>query len=224
MKQFAIALLAVTNPLGKIPLWQKAADHQSGRSRMWLAAFVTGTAGVVLLLALAGGKGLLAIFGIDLASFRIGGGILILLLAISMLKGAAVEVEESEADAESSFASAKARFPQIAVPMAVPLIAGPGTISTVMVYSSTATSIWDVVGMGVIVLLISGAVFLVFLSGVTIEHVLGRTFLSIQTKVFALILAGIAAQFVVEGVGEVFPALLDPDSVILDDIRTESGP
>ncbi|MFP4072184.1 MAG: MarC family protein [Desulfovibrionales bacterium] len=223
LKHFAIALVAIINPLGKIPLWQQATDDQPGKSRTWLALFVTVTACIVMLLALVGGKALLTIFGIELASFRIGGGILILLLAVDMLKGSAVRVEKSEEDQTGSWAKAKSRFPKIAVPIAVPLIAGPGTISTVMVYASTASSVWDFMGMGVIILLVSGSVFLMLLSGWSIEHVVGRTFLTIQTKVFALILAGIAIQFIVEGVGEVFPTLVDLNSVIADDLNEEPG-
>ena len=127
---FLIASLAIINPLGKVPVWEEAAAGDQSGVRWRLALLVTLTGGAILHVFLLFGMPILNFFGIDLAGFRVGGGIVILLTGIQMLQGVAIQVDrDSDVEAQTQFALAKVRFRQIVVPMVVPFTAGPGSIS-----------------------------------------------------------------------------------------------
>jgi multiple antibiotic resistance protein len=97
---FFIALLGIVNPLAKIPLWIKASKRENRGVRFQLAIMITLTGAIILLSFLWWGTNILVFFGIDLASFKIGGGIVILLLAIRMLDGKAVTIDTTLEDHE----------------------------------------------------------------------------------------------------------------------------
>ncbi len=219
-RMFFIAMLAITNPLSKIPLWVEGSRGEDRHVRWRLALLVTGTAFLILLVFLVGGRWLLDLFGIDLASFRVGGGIIILLVALDMLRGKAVQLDtDEEEDEDSKLATARSRFRKVAVPLSMPIIAGPGSISTVVVYSSSASGWLEYAGLGGALTVVLGLVFLVLLSGRWVEKRVGRTTLDIQTRVFGMILAGIAVQLIVEGLGEIFPAWLAEGGAVSDDLQ-----
>jgi multiple antibiotic resistance protein len=221
VRSFFIALLAITNPLSKIPLWLAGSEGEDRQAEWRLALLVTATATAILLVFLLGGRWFLELFGIDLPSFRIGGGIVILLVAIDMIHGRAIRFERGEEDDDDDkMVAARSRFKQVAVPLAMPMMAGPGSISTVVMYASRVDSLGGYASLagalGVVMLLM----FLMLLSGRRVERWVGKSTLDIQTRVFGLILTGIAVQFIVEGLGEIFPAWLTEASAILDELRS----
>lgn len=221
-RTFFIAMLAITNPLSKIPLWVEGSRGEDRHVQWRLALLVTGTAFVILLVFLIAGRWLLDLFGIDLASFRVGGGIIILLVGLDMLRGKAVQIDtdaDADEDEDSKLATARSRFRQVAVPLSMPIIAGPGSISTAVVYSSSASDLLEYAGLAGALTVVLGLVFLVLLSGRWVEKRVGRTTLDIQTRVFGMILAGIAVQLVVEGLGEIFPAWLTEGGTVNDDLQ-----
>lgn len=224
IKHFFIALLAIVNPLGKIPLWLKASAGQPAAARTWLSILVMVAAGLILLAALWVGQPFLELFGIDLAAFRVGGGVIIMLVAVQMLNGVPVRIaaEERTRDDVSPRRLAQRRFQRVVVPLAMPFIAGPGTISTVLVYSSKAADGWDYAGMSGALLLVLALIWLTLAASRPIERVLGDTVLEVQTRLFGLILAAVAAQLIIEGLGEAYPTWLQHSSPISDDV-TASG-
>ena len=128
---FLIAMLAITNPVGKVPLWVRVSGDDSEGVRWRLALMVTTTARLILLGALLLGTRVLNLFGIDLASFQIGGGVVILLVGIKMINGTATDFDFDERDdSEDDLQRAKSRFRKVVVPMSMPILAGPGSIST----------------------------------------------------------------------------------------------
>jgi multiple antibiotic resistance protein len=222
VRSFFIALLAITNPLGTIPLWIAGSEGEDRQVEWRLALLVTTTAAAILLVFLLGGRWFLGVFGIDLAAFRIGGGIVILLVALDMIRGNAIRIDrDAERHEDDKMRAARSRFEQVAVPLAMPMMAGPGSISTVVVYASRVDAVGGYAGLAAALGTVMAVMFLVLLSGRRIERWVGRTTLDIQTRVFGLILAGIAVQFVVEGLGEIFPAWLTEASTILDELREE---
>jgi hypothetical protein len=90
IRNFLLAMVATLNPLGKIPIWVEASEGCDGPVRTRLALMVTGTATFLLLLFLFFGQSILSFLGLDLPSFRVDGGIIILLIGIEMLRGRAV--------------------------------------------------------------------------------------------------------------------------------------
>lgn len=222
VRNFFIAMLAIINPLGKIPLWVQASTDQDRHVRWRLALLVIVTALIILLVFLLGGQFFLNLFGIDLASFRIGGGIIILMVGLEMLKGTAIQIKDDTQDTSedlSTFRRAQSRFRQVAVPLAMPLMAGPGSISTVVVYSARADSMTAYLGLSAALGAVMLILFLILLSGNRVQRLTGATVLNIQTRVFGLILAGIAVQLIVEGLGSIFPAWITEDSTIYDELQ-----
>jgi multiple antibiotic resistance protein len=123
-----IGLIAIVNPLGAMPIFISPTDGLTSRERMRIANLVALAVGIILLVALFIGEGLLALFGISTDSFRVGGGILIMLMAISMMHARVSPAVQTREEAEES----KDRDSVAIVPLAMPLLAGPGAISTVI--------------------------------------------------------------------------------------------
>lgn len=222
---FFIAMIAIVNPVGKIPVWLEASEDQSDKARRHLALLVTATAGGVLLASLWGGSWILQLFSIDLASFRIAGGIVILLTGLSMLRGQATDVDTSKgSDTDDPKRQAEARFRSIVVPMAIPIIAGPGSITTAIVYASRAGSWLSLVILSVILAGIVSVIYITLLAAPQVKKYISEVGLTIITRIFGLILVGIAVQLFVTGLGEIFPMLLEGgESPIQDDFNNSNA-
>lgn len=217
VSNFALAMIAIVNPLSKVPLYLEASANQVGPARQRMALYVTGVAFLVLLLALLAGRPFLNMFSVDLAAFRVGGGIVILMVGLSMIQGNAVQFSVEEDEGDDAIQQAKSRFRKIVVPMAMPIIAGPGSISTAIVYSARAENPLDYAAMGAVLAVVMLVVLATLLLSRRVERMMGATTLKIVTRFLGLLLAGIAVQFMVEGLGEIFPGWVTPESVLMDD-------
>jgi multiple antibiotic resistance protein len=198
-----IGIIAILNPLGALPMYLSLTADHSEQDKKQVAMTAAKAASVILLVTLFFGEFILSFFGISVNSFRVGGGILILLMAISMLNaqtsGAkSTEAERLEATQKSSVA---------VVPLAMPMLAGPGAISSVILYANRAEG-WlhyliisaEIVLVGILLAI------LMRLSG-KIASRLGQTGMNIITRVMGLILAAIAIEFISLGVKGIFPVL-----------------
>lgn len=216
---FFLAMIAIVNPIGKVPLYVQASAGQPPRARRLLAVLVTLTAFAILLGALLGGQPFLDLFGVDLASFRVGGGIVILIVGLGMIRGSAIEVDagEEEDAEEAPHRLARARFRKVVVPLGMPILAGPGAISTVIVYAARADGPADLLVMSAVLAVVMTLVLGTLLASRAVQRLLGTTALEIVTRFFGLMLAGIAVQLMVEGLGEIFPAWVTPESVLRGD-------
>ena len=221
---FLIALMAIANPLVKVPLWIEASQHDRQQVRWRLALLVTLAGGLILWIFLLLGDQILTLFGIDLASFRIAGGIVILMIGISMLNGRAVNVELEDLDeSQSPFVQAKLRFRQVIVPMVMPMIAGPGSITTVIIYGTRASTVLDYAMLTVVLAGVIGLIFVTLLSSQRVRDVTGTMAMDLLTRIFGLIVAAIAVQFILEGFAEVFPQWITPESAIHDELPPANG-
>ncbi|MBD3403794.1 hypothetical protein GF420_12920 [candidate division GN15 bacterium] len=126
LANFSIAIFAILNPLGKIPVWTELTGGDKAEIRNRVAALAVLTGMAVLLVFLVGGKQILIAFSIDMPSFRIAGGILVLLTAISMVKGNLVASPTPEETEGTVKEAARKRFQAIVVPLAVPMLEGLG--------------------------------------------------------------------------------------------------
>ncbi|MDX1529979.1 MAG: MarC family protein [Rhodothermales bacterium] len=217
---FLIAMLAITNPVGKVPLWLEAAGGEGYRVRWRLAVLVVATGAGLLLLFLLLGHQILGVFGIDLASFKVGGGIIILQIGVRMLHGTAVQVEADEDDGEEDpLARAQTRFRQVIVPLSLPMIAGPGSISTALIYGTRVSTPAEYAVLSGILLGVMAVVLVTLLGSQRIERLVGPMALRLMTRLFGLILTAIAAQLILEGLGEVFPSWVEPSSPLHDDLN-----
>src|SRR5690606_25373540 len=150
----------------------------------------------------------------DIEVFKIAGGFLLLLTAISMVQGKATKLEERKETGETSFELAKKRFEKVLVPLTIPMLAGPGALTTVLLYSFRADSMVQYFGFSCVLLFSYFLLFLVLANSYRVESKVDKLIFVAFTRVFGLIVAAIAVQFMVEGLGEVFPNWMEGGSVI----------
>lgn len=196
-------LLAILNPLGAIPVFISLTMGWDAATRMRTARIAAVATGLVLSTAALAGDRILAFFGISIAAFRVGGGILVLLMAIHMMQakrsGARQTPEETEAAAEKDSVAV--------VPLAIPLLAGPGAISTVILNAHQTQGFLGFVMLGGIIWLMAGAVYLALTAAVPVARRLGVLGINITTRILGLLLAAIAVEFIADGLKELFPLL-----------------
>ena len=200
-----IALLAIVNPIGAVPFFIHFTQNLSREQRqrtMRVSAFAAFM--VIAVSALAGQK-IIAFFGISIASFQVGGGMLLLLSSLQMLnaqppQSKAVDVSEGAAKVDAGASIA-------VVPLTIPLLTGPATMSTMIIYAQRSRHWWELavlVGYGVAV---GAAVYLAFAASGRITRLLGRTGIDIMTRLMGLILAAVAVEIMADGLVDLFPVL-----------------
>jgi multiple antibiotic resistance protein len=197
------ALLVITNPIGAIPVFITLTRDQTKAERRRSARITATAVAVVLILGMFLGEPLLRFFGIGLPSFRVGGGILIMMMAIAMLHGYQGETRntpEERIGEEGEEGTA-------VVPLAIPMLAGPGAISTTIVYAHRAHSVWDTAFLVFAALLVAASVWASLAMAEPIANRLGRYGINVATRVMGLILAAVAVEFIAGGLTLLFPKL-----------------
>src|ERR1700690_501540 len=124
-------LLAIVNPLGVIPIFVSLTGRLAEEERKRIVRTTSITVAVVLIVATLIGKPLLNFFGVSIASFKVGGGVLLMLMAIDMMQARYNHINQTPEEAEEAGEKASIAV----VPIAMPLLAGPGAISTVIIYA-----------------------------------------------------------------------------------------
>jgi len=201
-----IALLAIVNPIGVVPFFLHFTQNLSPQQRRRTTRVSAFTAFAVIAVSATAGLKIIEFFGISIASFQVGGGTLLLISSINMLNaqpaetGRANDVGEGQAKADAGDSIA-------VVPLTIPLLTGPATISTMVIYAEKTRTVWEhavLVGYGVV---IGAATFLVFSASVRIARVLGRTGINVMTRLMGLILAAMAVELLADGLQKLFPIL-----------------
>ncbi len=190
-----ITLVSIMNPLGIIPIFLAiTADQSTHQKRSSIKRTVTAVI-LILLISAYGGNYLLAFFGIDIDSFRIAGGILLLLMSVHMLQAKTPTVKSNEDEQNEAVDKEDIAV----VPLAIPLLAGPGSISTVILFSSSMPGIIDKFVLGIIIVLAGLLILPTLLLSKPIGQRLGSTGLNIATRIMGLILASISVKFILDG-------------------------
>jgi multiple antibiotic resistance protein len=194
-------VLLVVDPIAAVPLFltMTAADLPEQKRRMAIRAAIA--TGVILASFAAAGNVIFRVLGISLGVFRIAGGALLFLLAVDMLR-AQRSRQRTSPEEESE---AVGRDDISIFPLAIPMLAGPGAISTVMVLVSRAQQAWQL-GVVLAAIAIAASASAVILCGaLRVEKRLGRTGMNVLQRVMGLILAATAVQFIVDGVITILP-------------------
>lgn len=199
--KFLISLLAVVNPIGVIPIFiTMTADLTSDEQRRIAKLVVLATA-TVLLVSLFFGELVLSFFGISINSFRVGGGIMLLLMAISMLHTSHTTIRQHREIAEQASES------MAVVPLAIPLLAGPAAISTVIINAYKGHGVEHYVLMSLDIIILTVILALLFLLMPWIASRISTLGINISTRIMGLILAAIAVEFIANGLKGLFPVL-----------------
>ncbi|WP_186077930.1 MarC family protein [Burkholderia gladioli] len=202
LKSF-ISLLALINPLGAVPFFLSLTASQGDDERRRTVRIAAVSVFFVIVVTTLLGQQIIRFFGISVGSLEVGGGIIMLLMAINMLNaqmGNARSTPEERDEAESKNSVA-------VVPLAIPLLTGPGSISTVIVYSANAAHWYDRLGLIAIGAVIAGLCFVAMRLAEPIAHWIGRTGINIATRLMGLMLSALAVEFIVDGLKALLPAL-----------------
>ncbi len=204
---FFIAMFALIDPIGNVPVFAAATSGASPAGRRWVALYISLFALGFLTFFFFSGLAVLQFFGISLAAFRIAGGILLLLLGLDMAREdmtAAFTDPSSEHEAVDARGYARRRFERLVVPFAMPLLIGPGAISATIIYAGEARALgWAGEAAGVAAIAAVAAATLVsFVLTPVISKVLGRVGMTITVRLAGLILVAMAVQFLIIGLNE----------------------
>lgn len=198
-----VTLFVIIDPIGLAPLFVSLTRGMAKARRLQVALNAVLIAGGLLAVFGVAGKPLLAAIGIGLPAFRISGGLLLFLIAVEMLFEKRSERREKRtADANATAAAAPDDdTPDPSVfPLATPLIAGPGALATMILLGSREAG--DPVGLlgllGVMVVVL-GITYLFFRAGSLIERAMGHNGVVVVTRLFGILLAALAVQFVLDG-------------------------
>ncbi len=198
-----ITLLAIVNPLGAVPIFVALTSGSSETERKKIAKMVVIAVLTILSVALLFGDLLLNFFGITIHSFSVGGGILILLMAISMLQARISPVTQTADEAREG----ESKESVAVVPLAMPLLAGPGAISTIILNAHKDSGVSHYLSIGLDILILGVLLWAVFQLVPWISRHISQTGINIFTRIMGLILAAIAVEFIATGVKGLFPAL-----------------
>ncbi len=194
--QVLTALFVIANPIGILPVFLSLTADFSPPERRRTAIQTVLTVAVVLTVAALVGEALLQFFGISLPAFRAGGGILILLMAVAMLHARHGRIRHTPEEA----IEAEERENIGVVPLGIPMLAGPGAISTVIIYAHQATTWFDKLMLLLAVVTLAGAIWFSLRLAEPIKGWLGQTGINIITRILGLLLVAISVEFIVEGI------------------------
>jgi multiple antibiotic resistance protein len=194
--KFFLALIVIVNPVGAVPLFVSMTEQHTRDEKQRIAR-------VASILAAVGGQPLLAFFGITIASFKVGGAILILLLAISMMH--ATPTGEKQTPEEAREAADKESI--AVVPLAIPLLAGPGAISTTIIYATGRSSLSHIAVIIACCLLVALTTWLALRAATPVSQWLGKTGVNIAIRIMGLLLAAVAVEIFTSGILVLLPGL-----------------
>ena len=200
-----VTLLAIVNPIGVVPFFIHFTRTFTPAERARTARIAAFAAFVVIAASTLLGLHILEFFGISLASFQVGGGLLLIMGALQMLHAEPAESRAQDVTDGADRANAGASV--AVVPLTIPLLTGPAAISTVVIYAEKSRSVialGTLIGYGVIIGL---AVWLVLSAAERVGAFLGQTGINVMTRLMGLILAAIAVEVMSDGLLQLFPVL-----------------
>ena len=204
---FATAMLTITNPIGSLAIFAgltagaTPAEKASTALRSALAVAVT-----LLVVAWAGGY-LLDALGVTVAGLEMAGGVVIALMGLSMLRTQTSRVVHTPAENEEAKGKAAARESIAVVPMAIPIVAGPGAMTTVVVATHQHPAIGERLGISAICLGVAAVVWLALRFAGPVADRLGTSGLNVVTRVMGIVLTAIALEMLTTGLAEALPGL-----------------
>ncbi|MBT0570055.1 NAAT family transporter [Curvibacter sp. CHRR-16] len=202
-----ITLLAIVNPLAIVPFFIHYTEGFSAQQRRHTIGVSAFACFLVVGLSATAGLHILAFFSISLASFQVGGSMLLLSSALNMLAAQPAEAKTASSDMHDGAEKAAMGASIAVVPLTIPLLTGPATMSTVVIYAEKAKTIWQqltLVGYGLVVAL---ATALCFSLADPIARFLGKTGINVMTRLMGLILAALAVEVMSDGLIKLFPVL-----------------
>ena len=200
-----IALLAIVNPIGVIPFFIHFTHGFTRKQRQNTARVAAISAFIVIAVSALAGLKIIEAFGISLASFQVGGGLLLMMSAIQMLNAQPAESRKEDLNEGGDKADTGASI--AIVPLTIPLLTGPATISTMIIYADKTQHWWELGVLVVYGLIIGMAVWIAFSLSERIARAIGQTGTNVMTRLMGLLLAALAVEVMSDGLVKLFPVL-----------------
>lgn len=201
--QFALVALSavffVIDPLANVPIFLSITANHTAAQKRRVALRAAFAAWIILCIFAVTGGLIFTLFGISLGAFKIAGGIMLMLMSIDMMRAHTSPTKTTDEEQTES----RARDDIAIFPLAIPMLAGPGAIATVMVFMSRAQ--WQplpTVGVFMAVTLTCIAAWLFMRSAASAERLLPKTLLRALERIMGLLLASVAVEFVASGVAD----------------------
>lgn len=194
------ALFSIVDPLAAVPIFLALAGGNDAKSQRITAIRATVTATIILSLFALIGTQIFRFFGITPPAFKLAGGVLLFTMALEMMRAKHSPVRTT-ADEE---VEAQQKEEVGIIPLGVPLLAGPGAIASVMVWSARAVRLNQKIALFAAIGVLSVLILLTLMFAPRLARVFGKTGINIVTRIMGLILAAVAAQFVIDGWREAF--------------------
>ena len=202
--KFFIGLFALVNPVGIIPVFISMTSYQTALARNKTNLTANLSVAIILLTSLYLGDSILQIFGISIDSFRIAGGILVVTIAMSMISGKLGEDKQNKQEKSET----AIRESIGVVPLALPLMAGPGAISSTIVWGTRYHNLMHLIGFSIAIALFAFCCWGVFRIAPWLVRLLGQTGINVITRIMGLLLMALGIEFIVTGLKSIFPGLL----------------
>jgi len=190
------SILFIVDPFAVIPTFLAMTERDAPAQRRVLARRGAWTCAITLIAFALGGSLIFKIFGITIGAFKIAGGVLIGLNALDMVQARRSQQRETAVEKAEGIQKEDIGI----MPLGVPMLAGPGAISTVMVLALGAKSVAATAAVYISIVLTALITFLVLSAASMVERRLGQTGMRILTRLMGLVLCAIAAQFIIDGI------------------------
>jgi multiple antibiotic resistance protein len=204
--KITIGLLVILNPLGVMPIFAVMTRAHSLAERARIARIASVSVAVVLVTSALVGDSLLDLFGISIASFKVGGAVLILLTAVSMMQASVTREKQTPEEARE----AEDRASIAVVPLAIPLLAGPGAISAAIIYSAEVPTLTHRMAIVATALAVALITWVALRLASRLARHMGTTTINVLVRLMGLILAALAAEIFTSGLKVLLPGLAGP--------------
>lgn len=199
-----VGLVAMVPPPVVLTMFLSLVGNKTIAEKKQVALVASVAFGLTLLVFTFFGQAILDLFGITIPAFRIAGGILLLLMALDMMRSEPADPDVSAGDSTSEATSIAL------VPLAIPIMAGPGAISTTIIFASMHPSFSHHLLVGGIVVLMTLIIFVTFRISLATGRFYGQTTITISNRIMGLLIAAIAVEFMLTGLVGYFPTIFSP--------------
>lgn len=200
---FTAAMFAILNPIGNVAIFAGMAAHRPAAERRSIALRSSIAIAVILLITVWGGELLLKLFNVQIPSLQTAGGIMIGIISLSMLQSNQSSIHDTKHTGESSSSDQDIAV----VPLAMPMVAGPGAMVTVIVSTHQYKGVSANIEMSLICVIMAAIIWMGFSAAGPVTRVLGTKGLDIVTKIMGIILLAIAAAMITDGLKALLPGL-----------------
>ena len=190
-----VTLLIIMDPLGNLPFFLVFTKNNSKAERVRIAGIANASACGILILFGTTGTSVLDFFGIELAAFKIAGGFILFVYSLQMLRLIPQGIKSTEEEQEEGITKENVAF----VPLAIPLLAGPGAITAVMVWQESVDHPLNTPLLAVVIVIACLVTYSVFRFAESVHRLLGVGGIRVIARLMGLVLSVIAIQFIVDG-------------------------